>query len=118
MLLKRSFFFYSIFAIFLFRINVDVIHLQRVGFLWHIYHNPGKGKDIPAAIVYYDYLSRIDPSDITVWSDLINSHLTNNDPQNAHITAIRALEMTPKDSVNYPKLLSIYHMLLNQHPIP
>jgi tetratricopeptide (TPR) repeat protein len=117
MLLKRSLFFYLIIAIILLRLNLNVIHHYRLGYLRHVYLVPGKGKDIPAAIVYYDYLSRVDPTDISAWSDLINSYLANNDPQNAHKAALRALKITPKDSVNYPLLLSVYHMLLNQHPL-
>lgn len=117
MLLKRSFLYYSIIAIILLRLNLDVIHYFRLGYLRHVYLVPGKGKDISAAIVYYDYFSRVDPADITAWSGLIDSYLANKDPKNAHKTAIRALSITPKDSDNYPALLSIYDVLLNQHPL-
>ena len=117
MILKRSFFFYLIIAIILLRLNLNVIHRYRLGYLRHVYLVPGKGKDIPAAIVYYDYLSRVDPTDIQAWSGLINAYLADNDVPNAHQSAIRALKITPKDSVNYPTLMSFYNHLLEQYPI-
>lgn len=117
MLFKRSFFFYFLLTIILFKVNFDVIHYYRLGYLRHVYQVPGKGKDIPAAIVYYDYFSRVDPTDITAWNGLVKSHLANHDSRNAHKAIIRALHITPKDHANYPILISRYDALLKDYPI-
>jgi hypothetical protein len=107
-LLKRSLFFYALLAIVFLKVDHNSIHYRRLGYLRYLYMEAGQGKNIPAGIVYYDYLRRLDPADITVWVDLVNAYLSAHEPAKA-LEAVRyALSITPKESVNYPLLLTLY----------
>lgn len=111
MLLNRSIFLYMLYAIALFAVDMDLLYKQRGGYLCYLYQKAGQGKDVRAGIRYYDYLRRLDPSDITTWEDLINSYLSANEITKARETILLALRTTPRESKNYPKLLGLYESL-------